>query len=322
MMGLATADASGLSGTISGSVAFKGDLRNASSMTVTLNVSPIDAKVFDVPIVLSRGLRAAMTDGRVEIDDATMTIGGVAVRARGGASTDQPEGKLSLDLDGDIGTLQPWLNRVPATHEPGRGRANHRSCRDRQIAGRPRIDRNAQCHALDALAWRPVAGEGCPRRDRSHRSACGSPRDSRFRVWWPAQGHGRSAAGLAERLAAIRLADRSGAGGRSRHDRRHGIVRCASVARSVRTHGDEGPERRRRTLREVDVIPTGTGGHYRRDPARTCPGHVERADVRASRGHTSSVVRRRALHRDARLAWPWLEGHRPRQRRPRREYRK
>ena len=116
VMGLATADASGLSGTISGSVAFKGELRNASSMTVTLNVSPIDGKVFDVPIVLSRGLRAAMTDGRVEIDDATMTIGGVAVRARGGASTDQPEGKLSLDLDGDIGTLQPWLNRVPATH--------------------------------------------------------------------------------------------------------------------------------------------------------------------------------------------------------------
>ena len=61
VMGLATADASGLSGTISGSVAFKGNLRDASSMTVTLNVSPVDAGVFDVPIALSRGLRAAMT---------------------------------------------------------------------------------------------------------------------------------------------------------------------------------------------------------------------------------------------------------------------
>jgi outer membrane protein assembly factor BamA len=117
VMGLAPADASGMSGTISGTVSFKGDLQNKSAMTVTLTMPPIDANMFDVPIALSRGLRATMTGGHLEIEDATITIGGVAVRAHGATSTDQPEGKLSLDLDGDIGTLQPWLTRVNATRE-------------------------------------------------------------------------------------------------------------------------------------------------------------------------------------------------------------
>ena len=87
-MGLAAADASALRGTISSSMSFKGDLRNATSMTMDLNVAPIDATVFDVPIALAHGLRATMTGGRLEIEDGTMTIGGVAVRA-GGALDDR-----------------------------------------------------------------------------------------------------------------------------------------------------------------------------------------------------------------------------------------
>ena len=86
-------------------------------MAVELDVAPLDAMVFDVPIALERGLRATMTGGRLQIEDRTMTIGGVAVRASGALVTDRPEGKLALDLDGDIGSLQPWLRRIDPMRE-------------------------------------------------------------------------------------------------------------------------------------------------------------------------------------------------------------
>ena len=117
LMGLAVADASALRGTVSSSISFKGDLQDATSMAVELDVAPLDAMVFDVPIALERGLRATMTGGRLQIEDRTMTIGGVAVRASGALVTDRPEGKLVLDLDGDIGSLQPWLRRIDPTRE-------------------------------------------------------------------------------------------------------------------------------------------------------------------------------------------------------------
>ncbi len=81
LVGLPGADASALRGTISSSISFKGDLRNATSLAVELDVSPLDATVFDVPIALERGLRATMTGDGLEIEDRTMTIGGVVVRA-------------------------------------------------------------------------------------------------------------------------------------------------------------------------------------------------------------------------------------------------
>ena len=115
VMGLAAADTSALRGTISSSMSFKGDLRNATTMAIDLHVAPIDATVFDVPIALEHGLRATMTDGRLQLEDGTMMIGGVAVRAGGAFTLDRPEGKLVLDLDGDIGTLQPWLRRANRT---------------------------------------------------------------------------------------------------------------------------------------------------------------------------------------------------------------
>jgi outer membrane protein insertion porin family len=116
-MGLAAADTSALRGTISSSISFKGDLRNATAMAMDLQVAPIDATVFDVPIALERGLRATMTDGRLQLEDGTMMIGGIAVRAGGAFTIDRPEGQLVLDLDGDIATLQPWLRRANSTGE-------------------------------------------------------------------------------------------------------------------------------------------------------------------------------------------------------------
>ncbi len=117
MIGLADADISTLRGTISSSMSFKGDVRNATAVTMDLKVAPIDATVFDVPITLADGLRATMTDGRIQLEDATMMIGGIAVRAGGAFAIERPEGKLVLDLDGDIATLQPWLRRTNRLEE-------------------------------------------------------------------------------------------------------------------------------------------------------------------------------------------------------------
>jgi outer membrane protein insertion porin family len=117
LMGLALDDASALSGMISSSFSFTGDLQNPASLAVDLAVAPLDARVFDVAIVLDRGLRATMTRGRLQFEDRTMTFGGVAVRAGGGFATDRAEGRLVVDLDGDIGTLQPWLRRIDTRRE-------------------------------------------------------------------------------------------------------------------------------------------------------------------------------------------------------------
>ncbi|HEX7780367.1 MAG TPA: hypothetical protein VF424_14065, partial [Vicinamibacterales bacterium] len=110
--GLGAGDQSSLRGRVSSAVAFKGDLRNRSSTTVALEVAPIDATAFDVPIVMSRGLRASLTDGRVHLEDAAMTVGGLAVRLGGTLATDRSAGTLVLDVDGDLGSLGPWVTRL------------------------------------------------------------------------------------------------------------------------------------------------------------------------------------------------------------------
>jgi outer membrane protein assembly factor BamA len=115
MTGLASAGPGTIRGRVSSSIAFKGDLRDLPATTVTVNVAPIDATVFDVPIAMSRGLRAGLTGGRVQIDDAAMTIGGLAVRLEGTLATDRSTGKLLLDVDGDLGSLAPWSTRLSAS---------------------------------------------------------------------------------------------------------------------------------------------------------------------------------------------------------------
>jgi outer membrane protein assembly factor BamA len=110
--GFGAGDPGSVRGRVSSAIAFRGDLRNRSSAVVTLDVAPIDASVFDVPIVMSRGLRASMTGGRVHLDDAAMTIGGLAVRLAGTLAGDRSDGTLVLDVDGDLGPFRPWLTRL------------------------------------------------------------------------------------------------------------------------------------------------------------------------------------------------------------------
>jgi outer membrane protein assembly factor BamA len=115
--GVAGADPGAVRGRISSSIDFKGDLQNWSSATVTLDVAPINATVFDVPIAMSRGLRATLTGGRVELEEAAMTIGDLAVRLGGTLETNRASGRLVLDVDGDLGPLAPWMMHLSGSRE-------------------------------------------------------------------------------------------------------------------------------------------------------------------------------------------------------------
>jgi outer membrane protein assembly factor BamA len=117
MAGLAGADPGAVRGRVSGVIAVEGNLRNLPSSTVRLDVAPIDATAFDVPIAMSRGLRASMTGNRVHLDDVAMTIGGLAVRLGGSLATDGSMGKLALDVDGDVSPLTPWLARLTGSDD-------------------------------------------------------------------------------------------------------------------------------------------------------------------------------------------------------------
>ncbi|HXW08565.1 MAG TPA: translocation/assembly module TamB domain-containing protein [Vicinamibacterales bacterium] len=117
MTGLAGADPGAVRGRISSSFAFKGDLRNLSSATVSVDVAPIDATAFDVPITISGGLRARKSGGRVHLEDVAIAIGGLALRLGGTLATDRPAGKLVLDMGGDLGPLTPWLTRLSASDD-------------------------------------------------------------------------------------------------------------------------------------------------------------------------------------------------------------
>jgi outer membrane protein insertion porin family len=107
--GLEGADADAVRGGISSSISFKGDMQNWPSTTVALDVAPINATVLEVPLAMSRGLRASLRGSRVEFEDVGMTIGGLAVRLGGTLDTDGAGGRLVLDMDGDLGPLTPWL---------------------------------------------------------------------------------------------------------------------------------------------------------------------------------------------------------------------
>ncbi len=112
MTGMSALDAGAARGNVSGSIAFNGDLQDLPGTTIALDVAPIDVTLFDVPIAVSRGLRASMNGGRVQVDAVAMTIGGLGARLGGALATDRSTGQLVLDVDGDLGALAPWLSRV------------------------------------------------------------------------------------------------------------------------------------------------------------------------------------------------------------------
>jgi outer membrane protein assembly factor BamA/autotransporter translocation and assembly factor TamB len=121
--GLGAGHQGSVRGRVWGSVGFRGDLRNRSSTTVTLDVAPIDATAFDVPIAMSRGLHASLTGGRVHLEDVAMTIGGLALRLGGTLATDRSGGTVMLDVDGDLGSLRPWWTRLSGSADvAGAGR--------------------------------------------------------------------------------------------------------------------------------------------------------------------------------------------------------
>src|SRR4029453_12466376 len=98
--GVSEADPGAVRGRISSSISFKGDMQTWSSTSVMLDVAPLDVTVFDVPLAASGGLRARLTGGRLEFEDAAMTIGDVAVRAGGKLNTGPGPGARDRGLGG------------------------------------------------------------------------------------------------------------------------------------------------------------------------------------------------------------------------------
>jgi outer membrane protein assembly factor BamA/autotransporter translocation and assembly factor TamB len=122
LLGLAGVSGAGpgsVRGCITSSIWFKGDLRNRSSTAIALNVAPFGATVFDVPIVMSRGLRATAAAGRLELEESAISVGGIAARLGGSFATDRSAGTLVLDMEGDFGPLTPWLKRLSGQDDVG-----------------------------------------------------------------------------------------------------------------------------------------------------------------------------------------------------------
>lgn len=115
--GYAGADPGAVRGRISSSLSFKGAMQTWRSTTVMLDIAPIDATVLDVPLAVSGGLRARLTDGRLEFEDVAMRIGDVAVRLAGTLDATRPDGPVVLDMDGDLGSLAPWLMRLSGSDD-------------------------------------------------------------------------------------------------------------------------------------------------------------------------------------------------------------
>ena len=117
LTGLAVPDSGAVRGRVSTAIAFNGDLRNLSAASVTLEVAPTSATVFDVPITMSRPLRAGLTDTQVRFDDAAVTVGALALNLGGRLGIDGTSGTLVLDVDGDLGSLTPWLTRFAGVRD-------------------------------------------------------------------------------------------------------------------------------------------------------------------------------------------------------------
>jgi len=112
LTGAAQPDPGTVRGRVSGSIAFTGALRNLPAMSATLEVAPIDATAFGVPVAMNRPLRASVTDGQVRFEEAAIIIGGVAVSIGGTLATNGTTGRLVLAANGEFGPLTPWLTRL------------------------------------------------------------------------------------------------------------------------------------------------------------------------------------------------------------------
>jgi outer membrane protein assembly factor BamA len=99
-------------GRVSSSIAFKGDLRSASAPSITLEIAPAELTAFDVPVVISRPLRASLNDSQIRFDEVALAVGGLAVNLGGALGTEGNSGTLVLDVDGDLAPLTPWIARL------------------------------------------------------------------------------------------------------------------------------------------------------------------------------------------------------------------
>ena len=104
--------ATDLSGTLSASFEASGDLANPDSVNTAIAIAPLDAVAYGVPLRAPAGLRATWSNGRATLDDCQVTLGALAIRAGGDLPVGAPSAAASLEIDGDLGSLAPWLARL------------------------------------------------------------------------------------------------------------------------------------------------------------------------------------------------------------------
>ena len=106
--------ATDLSGALSASFEASGDLANPDNVNAAIAIAPLDALAYGVPLRAPAGLRVTWSNGRATLDDCRVTVGAIAIRVGGDLPVGEPSGAASLDIDGDLGSLAPWLARLDA----------------------------------------------------------------------------------------------------------------------------------------------------------------------------------------------------------------
>ncbi len=101
-----------VTGLVTASVEFSGDLDDLSEVTATVTVTPADVALFGVPVHAVEDLEATVGGGRVRLGPGALLVGDVSLGITADLGTGAPDGDIALTLDGDLGSLVPWLTRI------------------------------------------------------------------------------------------------------------------------------------------------------------------------------------------------------------------
>ncbi len=101
-----------LAGSFTASFEAEGNLANPTNGRNTIVVAPLDAVVFGVPLRAPAGLRALLSGDRATVDEFQLTVGAIALRGGGNMLVDTPAGEATVEVDGDLASLAPWLARL------------------------------------------------------------------------------------------------------------------------------------------------------------------------------------------------------------------
>jgi outer membrane protein assembly factor BamA len=106
-----------LTGSVTATVAFNGNLDDLSTVSATLAVVPVDVAVFGVPVQAAADLRATVGEGTVRIERATLLVGDMSIGLAASLQIDTADAELAVSLDGELDSLAEWLSRFDSANE-------------------------------------------------------------------------------------------------------------------------------------------------------------------------------------------------------------